>query len=102
MFEGVAERKIRQAIENKELDNLEGMFKPLVFDDLDVPAEVRASYKILKNAGVLPEEMQLKKEIYNLEQVINSNILNEEQRATEKQKLYDKIMKYQEIMKQKR
>jgi hypothetical protein len=102
IFETLAESKIKEAIRNKELENLEGMYKPLVYEDLDIPQELKASYKILKNAGILPEEMQLKKEIYNLEELIRSNILDEEQKNMEQNKLFEKIMKYQEMMKRRK
>lgn len=51
----------------------------------------------MKNAGVLPEEMQLKKEIYNLEQLIAGSMLNEAELKTEKNKLFEKIMKYKQM-----
>ena len=68
IFELIAENKIREAIENGELDNLPCKGKPLQLDNLaHVPEELRAAYTILKNAGVLPEELQLKKEIVSLQ-----------------------------------
>ncbi len=102
MFAIIAENKIREAILKGEFEDLPGQGKPLQIDDLSrVPDDLRASYILLKNAGVLPEEMQLQKEIVNLQNLINC--CNEDQtdageinalrkRLTEKMLRYDMIM----------
>jgi DnaJ homolog subfamily C member 28 len=60
----VAERKIQEAIEEGKLDNLPGKGKPLVFDDDPAtPAHLRLANKVLKNAGVLPDWIQVQKDI---------------------------------------
>jgi len=60
----VAERKIQEAMEAGEFDNLPGRGQPL---DLDVnpfePAHLRAVNRLLKNARALPEWLQLEKDI---------------------------------------
>ncbi len=67
----VAERKIREAIERGEFDNLEGHGKPLrLEDDSAVPEDLRLAYKILKNAGCLPPELELKREIHQMEELL--------------------------------
>lgn len=68
-FEKIALEKIREAIANGEFDNLPGKGKPLMLDDEpDVPPHLRMSFKILKNANILPEEVQLRKVIHLLQQ----------------------------------
>jgi len=68
LIERIAEERIRKAIDRGEFDDLPLKGEPLRFDDEpDMPSSLRASYKILKNAGVLPEELQLQKEIRSLE-----------------------------------
>ena len=53
-------------------ENLPGKGKPLKLDDDSrVAPHLRASYRILKNAGILPPEMQLRKEISHLHQLLN-------------------------------
>ena len=53
----LAERKIEEAIARGELDDLPGQGRPLALDDdVLVPQEVRAAYRILKNAGCIPPE----------------------------------------------
>jgi hypothetical protein len=69
----VAERKIREAIEQGQFDNLEGRGRPLrLEDDSGVPEDLRLAYKILKNAGCLPPELELKREIVRLEELLAS------------------------------
>ncbi|WP_145535900.1 DUF1992 domain-containing protein [Yersinia thracica] len=58
-----AERHIINAQENGELDNLSGNGKPLLLDnDTFVPPELRVGYRLLKNAGYLPPELQDRQE----------------------------------------
>ncbi len=67
----VAEEKIKKARDDGDLDDLPGAGKPLELEDLSrVPEDLRSSYIMLRNAGVLPEEVQLKKEMINLERLI--------------------------------
>jgi len=68
----IAERKIAQAIEDGTLDCAKFKNKPLVHeDDSFVPADLKMAYKILKNSGYLPAEIETRKEIHNLEQLIS-------------------------------
>ena len=98
IFEKIAERRIEQAMANGEFDNLSCKNKPLQLDDMDmVPEELRLSYKILKNAGILPEEIELKKHIYNLHDLLNACADEDERRKlratiTEKQLRYNMLM----------
>jgi hypothetical protein len=63
----IAESKIRTAIANGEFDDLPGRGKPLELDDLSrVPAELRMGYKLLRNAGCLPPELEARKEMARL------------------------------------
>jgi len=60
----IAERKIQEGIEEGKFDNLPGMGKPLELNDGDsLPLDVRMANKVLKNAGVLPEWIQVQNEI---------------------------------------
>ena len=71
----IAEDRIRQAQEEGVFDNLPGKGKPLQLeDDSLVPEDLRLSYKILKNSNCLPIEMELRKEIFNLRQLLNAAI----------------------------
>lgn len=67
-FERIAEARILEAIEKGQFSNLAGAGKPLELEDLSqVPEELRMAYKILKNAGCVPEEVQLRKDIAQLQ-----------------------------------
>lgn len=71
LIDKVAEEKIKQAIDKGELKNLPGEGQPLQLDDdLHIPAELRAGYRLLKNAGYIPPEVTLRKEIAHVESLI--------------------------------
>jgi hypothetical protein len=80
-IERIAEERIRAAHDSGLFDDLPGRGKPLQLDDDSaVPEELRLTYKILKNAGYLPIEMEIRKEIYNLHQLINAAVDEETRR----------------------
>lgn len=63
----LAESKIRSAMARGEFDDLPGRGKPLPLEDLSrVPAELRMGFKLLRNAGCLPPELEARKEIVRL------------------------------------
>ena len=71
--ERIAERKIREALEKGELDNLPGQGEPLSLeDDSHVPEDLRMAYKVLKNADCLPPEIELRKEIRQMEDLLET------------------------------
>lgn len=62
-----AERHIRDAQNRGEFDALPGSGEPLILDDdVHVPPELRAGYRLLKNAGCLPPELEQRKEAVQL------------------------------------
>jgi len=72
----IAERRILEAIERGDLDRLEGRGRPLrLDDDSAVPEGWRAAYRVLKNAGVVPPEVELRREIAALERLIGGKTL---------------------------
>jgi hypothetical protein len=63
-FENSVENKIRKAMAEGEFDNLPGKGKPLDLSKYhEVPEHLRPAYHLLKNAGFVPEEVRLKKEM---------------------------------------
>lgn len=73
IFARIAERLIREAMENGEFDNLEGAGKPLNFaDETWIPEDLRIAYRVLKNAGCIPPEIELRNEIINMSSLINT------------------------------
>jgi hypothetical protein len=58
------EQKIREAQEAGEFDRLEGRGRPVDLEAyFSTPEELRAGYAVLKNAGVLPEEAAVLREL---------------------------------------
>lgn len=54
-----AERHIRDAQNKGDFDDLPGSGEPLVLeDDSHIAPELRAGYRLLKNAGCLPPELE--------------------------------------------
>lgn len=74
IIQTIAERKIQQAMAEGTLADLSHWKnKPLPPDDMaNVPADLRMGYRLLKNAGYLPEELALHKEITRLEQLLET------------------------------
>lgn len=63
----IADARINDAITRGEFEGLAGYGRPIELDDLSrVPAEWRLAYKVLKNADVVPPEVELRREIYRL------------------------------------
>ncbi|WP_313130517.1 DnaJ family domain-containing protein [Pseudescherichia vulneris] len=68
-----AERHIRDAQQQGEFDNLPGSGEPLrLDDDAHVPPELRAAYRLLKNAGCLPPELAQRKEAMALADLLKT------------------------------
>ena len=62
-----AERHITDAQRKGEFDNLPGQGEPLVLDDDSaVPEALRSGYRLLKNAGCLPPELEQRKQAVEL------------------------------------
>ena len=71
LIERLAEQRILEAQRNGELDDLAGKGKPLPLEDLTtVPEDLRMAYHVLKNANVLPPEVELLKDIHILEDLL--------------------------------
>lgn len=88
MLELIAERKIVEALERGELANLPGEGRPLELDDDTlVPEDLRAAYRILKNAGYVPPEVEAFTEIAQLENLIHRDGSDTAERAKAVRKL---------------
>jgi hypothetical protein len=70
-FQKIAERRIIEAIREGAFNGLPGAGQPLKLeDDSHVPEDLRIAYKILKNAGYVPPEVALRKEIATTEEIL--------------------------------
>lgn len=70
-FHKIIEKRIKDAQEKGDFDNLPGSGEPIkVEDDSHVPEDLRLAYKILKNANCVPPEIQLRKDIRKMEDML--------------------------------
>lgn len=99
IFQKIAEEKIMDAMRRGEFNNLSNSGKPLKLeDDTNIPDDLRIAYRILKNAGCLPPELELRKEIVSLGEIIN-NIDNDEERLKKIRQLNFKLLKLNTLRK---
>lgn len=71
-FQKIVEERIKDAQNRGEFDDLPGSGAPLKMeDDSHVPEDLRMAYKILKNADCLPPELEMKKEIRQMEDLLD-------------------------------
>jgi len=86
----LAEQRIHEAMRKGEFDHLEGEGKPLKLeaDDPFVPAEIRMAYRILKNAGYLPPEVELQREIADIHDLLRMTGDTPERSRAEKRLQY--------------
>ena len=62
-LELIAEAKIAEAVRAGAFDNLPGAGRPLELDDDRlIPQESRLAYRILRNAGFVPAEIETRRE----------------------------------------
>jgi hypothetical protein len=96
-FEKLVEEKIRAAMEAGEFDNLEGAGLPLDLDEyFATPEDLRVSFSVLKNARVLPREVELLKEIGSLKSAIAAASYEDKIRL--RRELNDALLQYEVIM----
>ncbi len=83
----IAERKIEQAMAEGTVPDLSHWKnKPLPEDSMqNVPADLRLAFRMLKNAGYIPEELALRKEIVQTEELLAA--------ATEEKYKYNQLKK---------
>ncbi|MFN3918927.1 MAG: DUF1992 domain-containing protein [Methylohalobius sp.] len=87
-LERLAERKIEEAMARGEFDRLSCAGKPLPEDDLPgVAPELRLAYRLLKNAGYVPEEVSLRREIAEVQQLLDQ-CRDEAEQAVHTRRLY--------------
>jgi hypothetical protein len=101
-FHKNVEEKINEAIARGEFDNLPGKGKPL---DLDAyfaaPEHLRIGYSILKGADIIPEEVELLRQIEGLKKSLDSSTTRIEKKAL-RQQLCEKLTNFNMRMEQNR
>ncbi|MBP1917084.1 hypothetical protein J2Z23_004069 [Lederbergia galactosidilyticus] len=101
-FSHMTEEKIRKAYEEGAFDHLPGAGKPLPPDPLKgIPDDLKMAYRMMKNAGFSPDEMDVKKEIMSIEDLIrhSENKMEKEDLGNQ---LNQKLLEYNRLMSKKR
>jgi hypothetical protein len=101
-FDRFVENLIQEAIARGEFDNLKGSGKPLNLDEyFSLPEDMRASFTLLRNAGVAPQEVGLLKEIAQLKEKLDKQT-DENKRKKLITEIADKQLKFDMLMEQRR
>jgi hypothetical protein len=75
-------------------NDLPGKGKPLDFEDETwIPEDLRIAYRILKNAGYIPPELELRNEIVNLRNLIDT-LDDDKERLKKLRELNYKLIKF--------
>lgn len=87
LIQQLSEELIQRAMRDGQFDDLEGRGRPLPDeDDSHVPPDLRMPYKILKNAGCLPPELESRKDIQTAIELL-STMTDERERFRQIRKL---------------
>lgn len=99
LFDKLAEERLRAAIEEGAFDALPNFGRPLDLEDPPhVPAELRSAYRILKNAGCLPEELELRREVVRLQDLLAAIADDDPARAAAEGELRRAALRYELLM----
>jgi Domain of unknown function (DUF1992) len=98
----LAEARIVEAMERGEFDDLPGAGRPLELEDLSrIPPHLRMGYKLLRNANVLPPEMELRRENYSLDRLIDATS-DPDEREELKRRRRDNELRYRVLVERNR
>lgn len=93
-FDKLVEEKIRAAMADGEFDNLPGKGKLL---DLDAyfaaPEDMRLAFSMLKNAGFIPEQVDLLKEVDSLKAALDKSPSEDEKKLIKK-KIDERMLRF--------
>jgi hypothetical protein len=71
ILDHIVEQRIAEAAERGDFDQLPGAGKPLELDnDPMIPRDLRIAYRVLRNAGYVPDEIRLLGELASAEQLL--------------------------------
>jgi len=97
-FEKIVEAIIRDAQARGEFDNLPGHGKPIDLTEyFNTPEEVRLAQSMLKNAGMIPVEIELLQEISTLKELLGA-ISEGEQKNKYQKELREKQLQFSLMM----
>ena len=88
-IDAIAESRIREAAARGEFDDLPGHGERLELDDdSHIPEPLRVAYRILKNAGCVPPEVEARKELASIEALIDATGCSETRSRAERKLSY--------------
>jgi hypothetical protein len=88
------EKMIREAMERGEFDNLPGRGQPIDLSDyFAAPEDMRIGHKLLKDANIVPEELELLKEAETLKTEL-ARCSTEEEKRKIRRAIDEKLLKY--------
>lgn len=98
----MSEQRIKKAYEDGDFKELPGFGKPLnLDDDLGVPQELKMAHRMMKNAGFTTDEMNVKKEMMRIEDLLR--VCDDDQEKQElKKSLSENMLKYNAMLSKKR
>ena len=93
-IEKLIEKKIREAMENGEFDNLAGSGQPIDLSDyFATPEDFRLGHKLLKDAKIIPEELELLREAETLKAEL-ARCSTEDEKRKIRRAIDEKLLKY--------
>src|SRR3954467_14951719 len=94
MSEKLVEKMIKEAMAKGEFDNLAGSGQPVDLSEyFAAPEDVRLGHKMLKDANIIPEELELLREAETLKAELARVSTDEEKRKIRKM-IDEKLLKY--------
>ena len=83
LLDRLAEERIEEARRRGEFDDLPGQGRPLQLEEDNpfVPEELRTALRLLKNAGFIPPEVALRREIGSVEALLREATTREQREA---------------------
>jgi len=98
LIDQLVEQHISEARKNGEFDNLAGSGKKLQLDDDSyVPPALRVAYRLMKNSGFLPPELEMRREAIELKSLLACIDPQDKQYAQQSQRLTLLIFKLNQV-----
>jgi signal transduction histidine kinase len=89
----IAERRIREAMDQGLFDDSPYRGRRIdLQEDESIPAELRMAFKVLRDAGCLPPEVELRRDIGTLSELLDTVVEPEERRRIGRE-LSDKLLR---------
>ena len=94
LFDKIVEAAIQEAMARGEFENLPGQGKPIDLTEyFNTPEDVRVAQAMLKNAGMVPVELELLQEIVVLKELSLAST-DEDQKTKYRKMLEDKQLQF--------